>query len=415
MNLILGCGLTGISIANFLTKKNIKFIVADNRDRPPLAKNLPKCQTIFGKWQKSSLTNISQIISSPGINPNEDIVKWAKSLKINIISDIDLFYQYYKDKTLIGITGSNGKSTTTKMLESVINNSVACGNIGIPILDVADDYDIFIIELSSYQLDITNNTKLNYGLVLNITPDHLDRYGNFEAYKNSKLKIYQISKNNIINKQEQYTKHIPGIIFTNKVPKGQEIGVLRCHNRTYIIQNDKILLDFSAINLLGSHNLENTLAVLTICNELKLNLAKTAKKIQNFKTLVHRLEYLGNGYFNDSKATNSTSTINAINSVLTKYEKITLILGGEIKKENYQKLFNLINEKIDSVILIGKSSNEFAKKIQIKKQFASSLPQVLEFSKNDECILFSPACASFDMFKNFEDRGNIFKKLVNEL
>jgi UDP-N-acetylmuramoylalanine--D-glutamate ligase len=411
VKLILGCGLTGLSVANYLVKNNEKFIIADSRKTPPQAKNLPKCKSYFGDWQLDILNGVTQIIISPGISPDEKIIQWATKKNIAIISDIDLFYENIKNqnKTLIGITGSNGKSTTTKLLEFVLQKldkkAIACGNIGVPVLDIDfAKYDTFVMELSSYQLDIMQNAKFDFGTILNITPDHIERYKTIENYTNSKLKIHKISKNIIDND------------WTIKVPKDNQFGVLNCHGGKFVIFNDEVILDYKDCKLIGEHNLENILATFSFCHKLKLDLKKVSSVICKFKGLEHRLEFVKNikgcDYYNDSKATNSVATIIAIKSLQNKYKNITLILGGVKKDEDYFELINLINNRVNQVVLIGESTDFFAKNIKITTIVAKKFADVLLIDKSD-CVLFSPACASFDMFDNFEQRGYEFKKLLN--
>lgn len=397
MKLILGCGITGVSVANYLSKIGEKFVIADSRENPKLANTLPSCQKYFGSWNKKILDNISQIIISPGINPNEKIVIWAKEKGVEIMSDIDIFYIYNKSKTFIGITGSNGKSTTTKLLEFVLQKlgkkAIACGNIGTPVLDIdTQKYDIYVLELSSYQLDYSTILKLDYGVILNITPDHLDRYHTFENYIDSKLKIYQISQNNIINPHNTWTKNFNGKKFI-------DFGI-----------------DLSKTNLLGEHNKENILVVLTICQELGLSINDGFEYVKRFKGLEHRLECVATidncTYYNDSKATNAIATLTAIDAIKNKYKNMGLILGGRKKDEDYQQLFDLVNNTIKKVLLIGESKEFFAKNITIEKYYIDSFADIKQYAKNMDCVLLSPACASFDMFESFENRGNEFKMAI---
>ena len=419
MKLILGCGLTGLSVASYFAKNNTKFVIADNRNNPPLANELPQCQTYFGAWHKDILSSIDEIIISPGINPNEKIVLWAIEQKIKIISDIDLFYKDNKDKTIIGITGSNGKSTTVKLLEFVLQKlglkAVGCGNIGLPVLDIKGVYEVIILELSSYQLDYVNDLKLNYGLILNITPDHLDRYKTIENYTNSKLKIHTISDEVIANRDANLTNSAIG--FTNKVPKNNDFGVIDCHGGKFVIFKDEVVLCYAQCKLFGTHNLENILAVLTICQQLKLDLKKVENAIYKFKGIEHRLEFVKTidmvDFYNDSKATNASSAIVAIQALRAKYQTITLLLGGEKKAEDYTELLDLINFEKISVIVFGSSKEFFTSQlnnVKIAKNFKSAVNLAKQTS--DECVLLSPACASFDEFSNFEERGHLFKKLL---
>lgn len=398
MILVLGAGITGLSVANFLVNKGIKFVLADSREQLPFIDKFPNCIKFLGNWQQKSLNNITQIIISPGIAKSEKIVLWAQQKKIPIVSDIDLFYQYSNAK-IIGITGTNGKSSVVKMLEHCLNlcgkKSIACGNIGLPVLDALnDEIEIYVVEMSSYQLDWSNKIKFDYATILNISPDHLDRYNDFSDYIKAKLKIYQLSKNNIINPNESWNKNIQGIKIKN------------------------IVANVKTTKLLGEHSLSNISSVITICKELGLSYDQSIAAISSFSPLPHRLEFVAKidncDYFNDSKATNSASTIVAIKAICKKYDNVILILGGVKKTEDYKDMLELINQKINIVILFGESIDFFAKHIIVKIKIANSFEDCVKISKTiiADCVLFSPACASFDTHSNFVKRGDDFKRHV---
>ena len=218
MKLILGLGVTGLSVARFFNKNNISFRIADSRQEPPMLK-ISKNENLlhdfyFGEWNVSLLDDISEIIISPGIAESELIVRWARKKNISIISDIELFGRYVK-APMIGITGSNGKSTVTQLLgEMALASSLKayiCGNIGNPVMEsMNDDAELYIVELSSYQLDYTNHLDLYAGVITNISPDHLDRYSSYSDYISSKLSIYKYSKFNIVNLNESEVSEIIG-------------------------------------------------------------------------------------------------------------------------------------------------------------------------------------------------------------
>ncbi len=429
MILVLGMGVTGLSVVKALHKNKHKFIIADSRDIPPLLNKFNEfCSKIYtGQWCKDILIGVNKIIISPGINPNENIVVWAKIIKIEIITDIDLFYQYIVNTTnakLIAVTASNGKSTVVKMLTDILCacniKAVACGNIGLPVLDALNHkIEIYVIELSSYQLDYIKNIKLDLALVLNITPDHLDRYKNFQQYMLAKLKIYSFSKKNLINADEKYTKNIHGPRFSvNNIIN--DLSVISCSDNKYFICNKQILFSLNDTKFIGRHNIENILAVLNIIVILNLSLLTAINVIKNFSPLKHRLEFINNfngkDYFNDSKATNATSCICAIKAMFTRYNTVTLILGGTAKKESYEKLFNLINTKVSNTIIFGMSSKFFAQHINTTIKVNTLDEAIIVANKfNAKVVLFSPACASFDMFDNFSHRGQEFKKSLQRV
>lgn len=412
MKLILGNGKTAQSIMCFLDKQNVAFIVIkDTRDIKDM----------------SILKNIDEIFVSPGIPQTQAIVCLAKAQNIPVSSDITLFSRYAK-APIIGITGSNGKSTVTQLLGEMIANdgkNVAVGgNIGIPALECLNDkVQYYVLELSSYQLDYTKQLNLFAGVVLNITPEHLESYPSFKHYINSKLSLYAFCQHCIINLDEPL---IPpqnnAKYFSISLPKTQiDFGVVTCHNNIYLLKGDTVLMNIDDMPLIGQHNIANALSALTLGEQIGLSMDSMLTTIKTFKGLKHRLELITKKhnitYYNDSKATNSIATISAINALSKKYKTIVLILGGMPKKEDYNELFTLINEKITNVILIGQSTDKFAKKITCHKVYVNTMQSAVTVASSTNCevALLSPACSSFDMFSNFEQRGELFNECVLSL
>lgn len=423
MKLVLGLGDTGLSIAKFLAQQNIAYRIADSRSNPPFLSICPQ-SPILGNWTQNLLSDIDEIFISPGIVQTEPIVVWASAQKIPIVSDIELFCRYAK-APIIGITGSNGKSTVTQLLGDMIANDgkkvAVGGNIGKPALDcLSDEVDYYVLELSSYQLDYTQNLTLLTGVVLNITPDHLDRYPNFEAYIASKLSLHKYCQQLVINLDEAYTKkQNKAQYFGINIPKNStDFGTVTCHGSTYLLKGDESLMDIDDMLLIGQHNVANALAALTLGAQIGLNTASMIDTIKHFKGLKHRLEWVakkqGIDYYNDSKATNAIATITAINALLPKYQDIALILGGIAKQEDYSDLFALINKHIANVILIGQSTEVFKNNIRTQTTCANSMQEAVKLASNTNCqaVLLSPACASFDMFEDFEQRGRVFKEAI---
>lgn len=429
MTLILGMGITGLSVFNFFVSNKIKHKIADSRKSPPLirsfAKNKYTQNYYLGSWKKECLLGVSEIVVSPGITILEDIIVWAKEQNIPIISDIELFSRYAK-APIVGITGSNGKSTVVSLLGEVAKNSdkkvAVCGNIGKPVLDcLAEDIDLYIVEISSYHLDYTKDINLHVAVVLNITPDHLDRYANFEDYIATKLSIYKYSKNKLVNLDDDLVKQVNGDYYfsldsNNNCNFSLEVdGSLSkfFYKNIYLFSSDDL-------KIFGKHNIVNILAVLSLADILSFSLTNMVKAVLDFKGLEHRLEWVGKidniDFFNDSKSTNAISTITAIRSLSDKYANLALIIGGIAKKEDYTAMFNLINEKVKTVILIGQSSDIFSKHISCANLYTadsmeSAVRQAKIYSKNG-AILLSPACASFDMYDNFSSRGKHFKEII---
>ena len=430
MKLVLGLGLTGLSIVRFLQKQDIAYRVADSRQNPPLLaeynNRYADVTPILGDWDQSLLADIDEIVISPGIAQSENIVIWARAQNIPIISDIELFSRYAK-APIIGITGSNGKSTVTQLLGEMIANSgqrvEIGGNIGKPALDCLDDLvEYYVLELSSYQLDYTQQLKLFTGVVLNISPDHLDRYRDFDHYVDSKLSLYRYCQHLVINLDEALVpskssaKH-----FGVDMPKNaQDFGTVTCHGSCYFLKGDDVLMYVGDMQLIGEHNVTNVLAALALGDQIGIDTDSMVASIKAFKGLEHRLEWItkkqGIDYYNDSKATNAASTMTAINALVNRHENIVLIAGGVAKEEDYSALFELIDKDVASVVLIGQSAQMFDQNLNIAQvTFADTLEEAVRLSStmlNDGVVLFSPACASFDMFDNFEQRGLAFKQAV---
>jgi len=431
MKLILGLGSTGLSIARFLSKHQIAYRLADSRIQPPFLSDylaeFSGFEPVLGDWTKNLLTGIDEVFISPGIARTQAIVVWAREKNIPVTSDIELFSRYAQ-APIIGITGSNGKSTVTQLLGEMIANEgkqVAIGgNIGKPALDCLDDtIDYYVLELSSYQLDYTQDLNLLTGVVLNITPDHLDRYDSFSQYTDSKLSLYQHCQHLVVNIDEmlipkkQLAKH-----FGVDMPKQPtDFGTVTCHDSCYFLKGDDVLMCVGDMQLIGEHNITNVLAALALGDTIGLSADSMVESIKAFKGLEHRLEWVaqkqGVDYYNDSKATNVISTIKALNALIDQHENIVLIAGGVAKQEDYTPLFNLIDKDVASVVLIGQSAQTLG--AGIKKSiagYADSMDDAVSLASsmiNDGVVLLSPACASFDMFDNFEDRGKAFKRAIS--
>lgn len=432
MKLILGMGITGLSVARFFSNNNEIFRIADSRKEPSLLKTFQKENLLddcyMGEWSQSILEDIDEVIISPGIAQSETIVQWIREKKIKLLSDIELFGRY-SNAPIIGITGSNGKSTVTQLLGEMALasnlNAVMCGNIGSPVLEsISDTAELYIVELSSYQLDYTSELDLFAGVITNISPDHLDRYENFEAYIASKLSIYPYCENVIINLDESLQSGMAGdSYFAIEKNNSNCIFLVRKAGNSYeVLYQDKLLVSSNELLVVGKHNIENLLAALTLGYQFGLPIKEMIKAAKTFKGLPHRLEFITSinhvDFYNDSKSTNAVSTQTAVNSLLEKYSQLVLILGGIAKQENYSELIELINEKVETVVLIGDSSKVFSEQLSVPTlKIARSMEEAVGLSKSltkNGAVVLSPACASFDMFDDFNDRGDQFKHHVNE-
>ncbi len=295
MKLILGLGITGLSVARFFFKKDISFRIADSRQEPPMLDIAEKESVLsdshFGEWSKSLLEGVTEIIISPGISEAESIVDWSRQQSVPIISDIELFGRYAK-APIIGITGSNGKSTVTQLLGEMAiadgKNAVICGNIGKPVMDsLSDEAELYVVELSSYQLDYTNKLSLLTGVITNITPDHLDRYSNFSDYISSKLSIYSYCKFQVINLNDDLLRDLSGHNFyaVESVDDRCDFSANRIGDLYEVLHKGKSLLTSDELKVVGRHNIENLLAALTLGHRFGLTLKVMTQAAIDFQRL----------------------------------------------------------------------------------------------------------------------------------
>ena len=420
---ILGAGLSGIAAAKILlsSKANI-FIFDDKKDRPNFIND--NCWKNYKLWPWGSLT---ALIVSPGIPINAKnkhlAIELAIKNKIKIINEIDLFFQTKPKAKIIGITGTNGKSTTVAILFHILkSNKINCvigGNYGFPACEIKDPgkNGIIILELSSYQLDGAEELRLDLASITNITKDHLDYHETFKNYKFSKLKIINFLKENGTFFLDTDNKFLNKIV-TNKNYKSINITKIRKNEIDNYVNDNEYLQ--------GAHNVSNSIIAVSIANHLNINLEKISLAVKNFKGLPHRMEplYISDKIkiVNDSKSTNGESTAAALKS----FENIFWIAGGQPKSDGIGAAKNFLY-KVKEVFLIGKSTeffceeiSKFKKDLQIHNCLSLEKATKLAFKKaaisnlQNYVILLSPSAASFDQYRNFEDRGNDFKKIVNQ-
>lgn len=430
MYIVLGLGRTGLAVANYFAANGIDFVFNEpNTSAVPLGiKHLAVDSPARIESKK-----IKAVIASPGIStvysPANPFILYAREKCIPVISDIHLFHDFFPDKKYIAITGTNGKSTTAtlvhKILQSVGKNAALCGNIGQSPFANAVDADICVMEISSFQLEITL-IQFDISSVINITPDHLDRYTTFENYAKEKLRIVELSKSCIVNQNINITGSNV-IYFSNDAP---------CTG--YSIINGEIcykgepLCQFPKTKLLGEHNRENIMAAFAVCHQLGVEIPAILKAIENFDAIEHRIEFVREAnnvkFYNDSKATNIDSTLNALRAIKA---PVFLIAGGKLVEDISDIFANDAFGNVKMVAAVGSSAEIITKELQkhnnmhpnkqIKYCIAGDIKKALSElyfhaqKKEGTVILLSPFCKSFDQFKSFEERGQLFKKYVYDL
>ena len=430
---VIGLGKSGFSTLNYLLRHNsdktIKVI--DTREIVPNLESVPANIEVYtGGFKQKWLNKSDLIIVSPGVDIRQAEFIQAKENGAEVIGDVEFFAQELlkKDKypNIISITGSNGKSTVTTLCYEVLKangvNVSLGGNIGVPVLDVIDnDFDAYVLELSSFQLETLNSLKPVSAVHLNLSQDHLDRYDSYEHYNLAKHNVFHNAKLAIFNQQDDFTN--PKNHF-NKISFGtdnSEYSIKEVGNMSHLFFKDELLLTEDDIKLVGQHNLLNILAVYALISPLNLDKEKTKKAICDFAGLDHRcqLAYQNNGvkWINDSKATNVGSLVACLDGLKVK-GKLHLLLGGDGKGADFKPLVPLFKNFDLQLYCFGKDKDSLAKLDHSSLVF-ETMEQAMQKTSSDlksgDIVLLSPACASIDQFKNFEVRGEEFTKLAKQL
>ena len=428
--LIVGMGITGLSCARFLAKLGIAFRLVDDRIAPPMLNTFREefadVEIRFGRFDEQDLYGVTRLILSPGVSRQHPFVHLALQRNIQVIGDIELFAQH-ANAPVIGITGSNGKSTVTtligEMLGSAGKHVQVGGNLGKAALDLLCDSapDYYVLELSSFQLDTTNSLNLSAAVLLNISPDHMDRYANIEAYARSKARIFQHAEYAVINGDDAYIaglsiKAKKDIIkFLAASPGSNQFGLRDVDGVTFLAQGDKLLVSTADLQLQGRHNWSNALAALAVIYALGQPMEKSIDVLKQFKGLPHRCQLVANHngilWINDSKATNIGAAKAAIDSMNS---PIILIAGGDGKGADFAELYSVFRLKVKLAILFGKDADRMYSALRSAtqclrvKDMSSAVDQAGLHAKTGDIILLAPACASLDMYTNYMARGDDF-------
>jgi UDP-N-acetylmuramoylalanine--D-glutamate ligase len=439
LSLIIGLGKTGLSCARYLQRKNIPFIAIDTRENPPqlseFKNQFPDIPVFLGALDIQQLSNAKEILVSPGLDLENNFFIEAHKRGIPIIGDIELFAREAKAK-IAAITGTNAKGTVTtlvgNMLKAAGKNVRVGGNIGTPALDLLTDSepDFYVLEISSFQLETTYSLHAAAATILNFSVDHLDRHHTMEAYIAAKQRIYHHCVSAIWNREDNRTQPITDtsseITFGLTEPRQFEFGLREKENQFWLAFGDEYWLPTQELYIKGRHNWANVLAALAMGHALQIPKEIMLQTLREFKGLTHRCEWVAekNGvtWYNDSKGTNVGATIAAIEGLGPAISgKIILIAGGLGKGADFSMLQNCVSRYVKTVILIGKDAAliEAALTNHVEIKHAGDMEEAVNLaakeSRLNDIVLLSPACASWDMFRDFEHRGEVFKSLVGLL
>ncbi|VEI57188.1 UDP-N-acetylmuramoylalanine--D-glutamate ligase [Pasteurella multocida] len=420
---VIGLGKTGLSCVDFLLAKQANVCVIDTRKNPAGADKLPTNVPLHkGSLNQDWLLDSDLIVVSPGIAIKTPEIQTALSAGVKVIGDIELFCRE-ASKPIIAITGSNGKSTVTTLVYEMAKAAGLKvgmgGNIGIPALSLLEqNYDLYVLELSSFQLETTYSLKATSATVLNVTEDHMDRYIDLEDYRQAKLRIYHNAKTAIVNTEDPLTT-IDSL--KSAVSFGEENSDywLKTENgKQYFMAKNEMILPCDEIKLVGRHNYMNVLAAIALAQAANVSLEGIRTALREFSGLDHRfqLAHFANGVYwiNDSKATNVGSTVAALTG-LQVAGHLHLLLGGDGKEADFSELSTLIQQPHIYCYCFGKDGAQLAKLSQ-QSQLFDTMEQAINALrpnlKEGDMVLLSPACASLDQFTSFEQRGDEFTRLA---
>jgi UDP-N-acetylmuramoylalanine--D-glutamate ligase len=434
--LVVGLGLTGLSCVRHLAARGKWVAVTDSRTNPP---NLTEVRTQFpdmdvqvGGFDIEQFEQADVLVMSPGVALDTPAVQAAIKAGARVTSDIELFLSEFTG-LVVAITGSNAKSTVTQWLGEAIQRSgrrvLIGGNIGQPVLDVADKmFDVAVLELSSFQLELLPSVGADIATILNVSEDHMDRYDSMARYQQAKQRIYFGAKQALFNRQDLLTQplvapNVKVVSFALTRPDLKQYGLLETPAGTSLAFSLSALLPISELALPGRHNIANALAVLALADAAQNPREHTLAALRDFNGLPHRCqlirEHAGVRYFNDSKATNVGSTLAALTGLAQADRKtIVLLLGGQTKGQNLSPLAPAIAAHCKAVFVYGEDQsrfNEVAPQAVYVESMFDALAQAKSIVQEGDVLLLSPACASFDQFTNFEERGRQFVTWVEGL
>lgn len=441
---IVGLGSTGLSCARFFHAKGIPFKVVDSRFSPPCLASLevefPFVEVELGGFSESTLLSAAEMVVSPGVSLATPEIAKAVKAGVPVTGDIDIFRRHC-EQPLVAITGSNGKSTVVTLLAEMAQranlNMGVGGNLdgraSMPALDMlsSEDRDIYLLELSSFQLETTQHLNADIAAILNISEDHMDRYASMHEYKEAKLRIFDGCKVAIVNRNDDTTR--PPASFSGEeisigfdIPLSHEFGVRTLDEREWLVKGDDCLIALDEIKLVGRHNVANAMVALAVALHIGIPLGHGVETLRQFQGLPHRCQWIrslrGVDYYNDSKGTNVSAACQAIAGVAEKIQgDVYLIAGGLAKEADFGPLVPLLRNHVRRLVLIGRDAQLIADKVadSVESEFADSLEEAVSICREravaGDAVLLSPACASQDMFKDFAHRGRVYVATVEGL
>ncbi len=439
--LVVGLARTGVATSLFCARRGAGVTATDSRTENEIGAEIAKLREAgvtleLGGHQEKTFLAQELIIPSPGVPADTPLLQSARAKGITVWSEIELAYRFLKGR-LIGITGSNGKTTTTSLVDYILKNAgystILAGNIGTPLIgrvDASRDDSVTVLELSSFQLELIETFRPNIGVFLNLTSDHLDRHRTMEAYGAAKARLFENQTEEdsaVLNADDPattpYAPSRPQVYWFSRKQRVAQGAYLRGGEIIFRHNGrEEVVLRRDDIPLPGAHNLENVLAAVAAACIVGVDAGAIAKGVRSFAGVEHRLEFVaeigGVRYYNDSKATNVDATLKALDAFSG---RILIILGGKDKGSDYTELQKSLREKAILALLVGAAAEKIAKQIVgiVAIEHAGNIERAVEIASHaaqpGDIVLLAPACASFDQFQNYEHRGRVFKELVRQL
>jgi UDP-N-acetylmuramoylalanine--D-glutamate ligase len=435
---VVGLGKTGLSCVRYLNQQGLNTAVTDSRSEPPELSSLKnEFNTIpfYGDEINADVLLASdQIIISPGVSLKEKAIKLAIDKGIPVIGDIELFCRQAK-APIIAISGSNGKSTVTTIVAEMIRNAGlkvgVGGNLGTPALELLNEAtpDVYVLELSSFQLETTFSLNAHASVVLNISPDHMDRYETLNDYIDAKNKIYSGQGLMVINQDDDVVNAMMDdsrntVSFSLSKPLVNNFGLIKDGSEVYLCQGEEKIINQNELAIKGEHNVANALAAIALVSSVNVPVNSIVKTLKSFKGLEHRCQLVRTinnvSWYNDSKATNVGACIASIQG-LCELGKIILIAGGDSKGADLSSLIPVAKQYVKHVLLIGVDAPKLKEVLDsvVTCEYVNDMQEAVikasQIAEDNNLVLLAPACASLDMYKNYQERGDVFVKAVNEL
>lgn len=438
--LVVGLGATGLSVARFLARQGIRFAVADSRTAPPgldqLHAEQPNVTCHLGPFDGALFSRFAQLVVSPGVPLGEPAIRQAAAAGVQITGDIALF-RAQSEATLVAVTGSNGKSTVTTLIGEMARRAgrrvAVGGNLGTPALDLLEQgaAEVVVLELSSFQLELLERLDAEVALLLNLSEDHMDRYPDLASYRMAKRRIFNGVRQVVVNSDDPETEAEAAAVQRwsyrlQRPASEQEFGLIEQGGKRYLAQGSEPWVATDALKLRGRHNHGNMLAALAAGSAIGLPRVAMVEALLEFNGLPHRCQWIdriaGVDYVDDSKATNVGATVAAIEGLAADLAgQLVLILGGVGKGADFSGLREPVRRHARAVVLMGVDRGEIAAVLdpvtpRIEAQgIDEAVRQARDLAQAGDCVLLAPACASFDQFSGFAERGAAFQRAVREL